>query len=146
MDLSKIFDKTIGGWGGGRWCWGGRGGCEHNSNSLHFCKLRQQVFFCFKAQMLELHKSFLLVKFFNQISCNKGLKAKLLCFFSCFFLFNPPEAGKFKLQKDHFVLDVTQAEEIQKSTSTELHECTENVVNVENCNFLKVNCRFLSVI
>ena len=30
MDLSKIFDKTIGG--------------EYNSISLHFCKLRQHVF------------------------------------------------------------------------------------------------------
>ena len=31
-------------------------------------------------------------------------------------------------------------------TSTELHEWSENVVNVENCNFLKVNCGFLLVI
>ena len=96
--------------------------------------------------MLELQKSFLLVKCFNQISGNKGLKAKTSCFFSCFFLFNPPRAWKFKLQKDHFVLDVTKVEEIQKSASTELHEWSENVVNVENSNFLKVNCRFLLVI
>ena len=31
MDLSKTFDKTIGG--------------EHNSIFLHFCKRRQHVFF-----------------------------------------------------------------------------------------------------
>ena len=67
-------------------------------------------------------------------------------FFLVFFLFNPPRACKFKLQKDHFVLDVTKVEEIQKSASTELHEWSEKVVNVENCNFLKVNCRFLLVI
>ena len=39
--------------------------------------------------MLELQKSFLLVKFFNQISCNKGLKVKILCFFLCFFCLTP---------------------------------------------------------
>ena len=66
-------------------------------------------------------------------------------FFLVFFLFNPPGAGKFKLQKNHFILDVTKAEEIQKSASMELHKWSENVGNVENCNFLKVNCRFLLV-
>ena len=54
-------------------------------------------------------------------------------FFDMFFLFNPPEAGMFQKQKDRFVPDVTQAEEIQKSASMELHEWSENVVNVENC-------------
>ena len=34
-------------------------------------------------------KIFLLVKFFNWIPCNKGLKAKILRFFAFFFLFNP---------------------------------------------------------
>ena len=67
-------------------------------------------------------------------------------FFLMFFLFNPPGAGKFKLQKDCFILDVTWAEEIQKSASTELHEWSKNMVNVENYNFLKVNCWFLLVI
>ena len=92
-------------------------------------------FFYFKAQMLEFQKIFLLVRFFNWISCNKGLKAK-----------RPPEAGMFQKQKDRFIPDITQAEEIQKSTSTELHEWSENVVNVENHQFLKENCEFLSVI
>ena len=61
-------------------------------------------------------------------------------------MFNPPGAGKFELQKDRFVLDVTQSEEIQKSASTELHEWSENVINVENCNFLKINYEFLLVV
>ena len=52
----------------------------------------------------------------------------------------------FQKQKDHFVLDVTLAEEIQKSTSTELHDWSENVVNVEDHQFFKENCGFLSVI
>ena len=43
----------------------------------------------------------------------------------------------FQKQKDCFVPDITQAEEIQKSASTELHEWSENVVNVENRQFLK---------
>ena len=67
-------------------------------------------------------------------------------FFYVFFLSNPPGAGMFWEQKDHFVPDATQAEEIQKSASTELHEQSENVVNVENQEFLKENCEFVSVI
>ena len=39
--------------------------------------------------MLELQKIFLTVRFFNRISCNKGLKAKISCSFS-FFSVNPP--------------------------------------------------------
>ena len=35
--------------------------------------------------MLELQKIFLILRFFNRISCNNGLEAKILCFFSCFF-------------------------------------------------------------
>ena len=40
--------------------------------------------------MLELQKIFLLVRFSNQIFCNKGLKAKMSHFFYMFFQFNPP--------------------------------------------------------
>ena len=39
--------------------------------------------------MLELQKIFLLVGFFNWISCNKSLKAKISHFFTCFFCLNP---------------------------------------------------------
>ena len=49
----------------------------------------------------------------------------------------------FQDQKDWFIPDVTQIEVIQKSTSTELRKCSENMVNVENCQFLKDNYEFL---
>ena len=51
----------------------------------------------------------------------------------------------FQNQKDHFVPDLTQAEETQNSASTELQERSENVVNVENWQFRKEDCEFLSV-
>ena len=67
MDLSKISDKTIGG--------------EHNSISLHFCKLWQQVsFFYFKALDVGASEKLSASQVF-QISCNKGLKAKISGFF-----------------------------------------------------------------
>ena len=44
-------------------------------------------------------------------------------FFLVFFLFKPPGAGMFQNQKDHFIPDIKQAKEIQKSASIELHEC-----------------------
>ena len=140
MDLSIIFDKTIGG--------------EYNSISLHFCKLQQHVFFYFKAQMLELHKIFLLVKFFNRICCNKSLKAKISCFFLMFFLFIPPplppsplpEAG-VRLESERLLHYVTQAGEIQKSASMELHEWSKNMVNVKNHQFFEGKLQgFFSVI
>ena len=54
-----------------------------------------------------------LVMVFNQISCNKGLKAKMLHFYM--FLLSipsptppaPSEAGMFYDQKDCFVPDIT---------------------------------------
>ena len=70
--------------------------------------------------------------------------------FLLFFLFNPPEYGKFSSPRKtaSFLTShkLKKTEEIQKSASTELHGWSENVVNVENCNFLNVNCRFLLVI
>ena len=39
--------------------------------------------------MLELQKIFLLVKFFNRMSCNKGLKTKISGFFMWFFCLTP---------------------------------------------------------
>ena len=47
------------------------------------------MYFFFKAQMLALQKIFLIVRFFNWIACNKGLKLKISCFSHVFFLFNP---------------------------------------------------------
>ena len=55
--------------------------------------------------------------------------------FFLFFLFHPTEAGMFLNQKNCFAPDITQAEDTQKSASTELHEWSENMVNVENCQF-----------
>ena len=82
--------------------------------------------------MLGLQNIFLIVRFFNRISCNKGLKAKILCFFTCFFVKSlTSEAGMFSNQKDRFVPDVTSAEEIRKIVSTELCEWSKNVVNFE---------------
>ena len=63
--------------------------------------------------------------------------------FYMFFPFKPPEAGMFQKQrKDHFILDVTQAEEILKSGSTDLHKQSKNMVHVENHQFLKKNHNF----
>ena len=45
--------------------------------------------FLVQSLMLELPKIFLIVRFFSWISYNKGLKAKISCFFSCFFCLNP---------------------------------------------------------
>ena len=52
----------------------------------------------------------------------------------------------FQNQKDYFLPGITQAEEMQNSVSTELLEWKENMINVENRNFLKVNFVFLLVI
>ena len=69
------------------------GGGEYNSISLRFGRL-WQYFFYFKAYMFELQKIFLLVRFFNCIFCNKGLKAKIVIqdqtFFYLFLLFILP--------------------------------------------------------
>ena len=66
--------------------------------------------------------------------------------FYMFFLFNHPEAGMFQKEKDCFISDIAQAEKIQNSASTELHEWSKNMVNIESCQlkFLKENCVFLS--
>ena len=87
MDLPKIFDKTIGG--------------ELNSILLHFCKVRQHVFFLLL--LLLFYSVFFLFqsvdvralenlsdRFFNWISCNKCLKAKISFFsFLRFFSLTP---------------------------------------------------------
>ena len=76
-------------------------GSEHNSISLHLCKLRRHVFF-----ISRLQKIFLMVRFFNWISCNKGLKAKFSCFFVVFFfIYLTPLIRKFsKIRKTVFFL------------------------------------------
>ena len=113
-------------------------GGEYNSILLHFGKFRQYVFSKLRCQGFR--------RFCNQISCKKGLKAKISRFFTCFFCLTHLGTGMFQEQKDRFVPDATQAEEIRKSASTELHEWSKNMVNLENCIFLKEHCEFLSLI
>ena len=55
--------------------------------------------------MAELQKSFLLDRFFNRDSCDKGLKVRMSCFF-LFFLIDSPGGGFFYNQKNHFVPDI----------------------------------------
>ena len=100
-------------------------------------------FFYFK-EMLELQKIFLFVRFSNQISCNKGLKAKISCFFLCFSCFtwdwNVLESERLLHSWHHIGW---------RNTKICIHGASwmnKNVVNVENRYFLKGNCKFFSVI
>ena len=93
MDLSKIFDKTI----------GRVNIIQFRSISVNFGSM---YFFYFKAKMLELQKIFLIVRFFYWISCNKGLKAKISIFFACFFvffLFLSPPWGRNVLESERLL-------------------------------------------
>ena len=82
--------------------------------------------------MLGLQKIFLLVRFFNQISCNKGLKAKISRFLKCFFCLTPLELECSRSRKTASFLMSYRLKKIQKSATTEPHEQSENVVNVES--------------
>ena len=63
-------------------------------------------------------------------SCgNKGLKAKISCFFSCFLCLTCLRLECSRIRK-----------------TTEFHKWSESVVHFENHQFLKGNCKFLSVI
>ena len=72
------------------------------------------------------------------ISCNKGLKAKMSCFLSYFFSFTLLRLECSRIKKTALFLTSHVA-------SLELHKWSKNVVNVENYQFLKENCKFLSV-
>ena len=86
--------------------------------------------------MLELQKSFLLVKFFNQISCNKSLKAKGLkaisCFFFCFICLTP--------------LGLESSSSRETSSFLTSHRLKKYKNQNPQSSKLKVNCRFLLVI
>ena len=59
-------------------------------------------------------------------------------FFSCFFCLGPQRLEYSRIiQRDCFIPGITQANGIQKSASMELHEWSENVVNVENHQFFE---------
>ena len=80
--IPSTLYKRGGGGGGGL----GLNIIQFRSISVSFANMH---FFNFKVQMLGLQNIFVIVKFFNWIFCNKGLKAKISCFssyFSCLTL------------------------------------------------------------
>ena len=88
MDLSKILLSKHRGW---------VNVIRFRSTSVSFGSM---YFFFFLFQILDVRalenlSENLSVRFLNQHSCNKGLKAKISCFLTCFFLFNRSEAGMF---------------------------------------------------
>ena len=91
--------------------------------------------------MLVIHKIFLIVSFFNRIFCNKGLKAKI----SCFFCLTPLRLEYSRMRKTTWFLTSHRLKKIQKSASMELQEWSENVVYVEIHHFLKGNCKFFQL-
>ena len=99
-------------------------------NIIQFCSISVNFgsiyIFLFQSLDVELQKIFLLLRFFSRISCNKGLKAKISCFFTYFFT-NVLEAERLLRSWCHI------GWRNKKSAFTELHEWSENVVNVENC-------------
>ena len=99
--------------------------------------------------MLELEKIFLLVRFFNIISCSKGLKAKISRFYM-FFQFNPLRLERSRsfllLEHSASFLMSSRLKKFKNPASMELQEWSKNVVNVVNHHFLKEKCKFLSVI
>ena len=80
-----------------------------------------------KLRCLELQQNFPLVKFFNLISCNKGLKANISCFFLVFFVFSPIKLECSRIRKTALFLTPHRLRKYQKSVYTELHEWSENV-------------------
>ena len=67
-------------------------------------------------------------------------------FFLMFFLFNPPSDWNVLESERPLCSWRNIGWRITKTSIHKLHEWSENMVNVEKRNFLKVNCKFLSVI
>ena len=98
-----VSDKTIGDRGERE----GVNIIQFRSISVSFGRM-YIYFFYLKGWMLELQKILLPVRFFNRVSCNKGLKAKIShFFFLCFSCSPPSETAMLQNQKDCFVPDVT---------------------------------------
>ena len=100
-------------------------------------------------QSLELQKIFLIVRFFNWISCNKGWKAKISCFFLCFFCLTPlpPHALECsRIRKTALLLMSHRPKKYKNQHPQSFMNGAKNIVNVENCQYLKGNYKFLSVI
>ena len=71
-------------------------------NIIQFCSISVNFLACIflvQSLMLELPKIFLIVRFFSWISYNKGLKAKISCFFSCFFCLTPMRQKCSRIRK-----------------------------------------------
>ena len=71
-------------------------------NIIQFCSISVNFLACIflvQSLMLELPKIFLIVRFFSCISYNKGLKAKISCFFSCFFCLTPMRQKCSRIRK-----------------------------------------------
>ena len=97
--------------------------------------------------MLELQKILLLVRFLNQISCNKGSKAKISCSFTCLSCLTPLGLESSKSRKTASFLT---SHGLKKYKSLHPRSFTNGAktwyINVEIHQFLKENCEFLSVI
>ena len=70
---------------------------------------------------------------------------KISCFFLCFFCLTTLGLETWSSRKTAMFL-ISHRLKKYKNLNPELHKWCKNVVNVENCNFLRVNCRFLLVI
>ena len=92
--------------------------------------------------MLEPQKIFLQVRFFNRISCNKGLKAKISLYI--FFLFNPLKLECFRSRKTPLFLTSHRLKKYKNLQPLSFMNWAKT--NVENHQFLKEDCEFLSVI
>ena len=87
--------------------------------------------------MLELQKIFLIVRF-HWISCNKGLKTNFFC------LTPPiPRLECSRIRKTALFQTSNRLKKYKKSACMKLRKWSENVVNVENHQFLKGNCNLL---
>ena len=91
--------------------------------------------------MLELQKIFLILRFFSQIPCNKGLKAKI----SCFFCLTPWDWNVLESERPlHSWCHIGCG-----NTNTCIHRASQMKQKRGKCwkwQLLKVNCKFLSVI
>ena len=95
--------------------------------------------------MLEVQKIFLIVRCFNRTFCNKGLKTKNSCFFSCFFSLT--SWGWNNLESERPLCSWCHID--WRNTKTCIHGASwmeRKQVNVENRQFLKERWEFLSVI
>ena len=93
---------------------------------------------------MELQKIFLLLRFFNQISCNKGLKAKISCFCICFLCLTPP-LPRPKCSRIRKTASFLTSHRLRKNKNQHPWSFTngaKSVVNVERHQFLRKIANF----